>query len=76
MPGEIDGLALACMARKLLPDIDVLVSSGTVTPSLGVLPTGGRFLRKPYSLPDLNAEVAILAEHAFRAHREPAAVQS
>ena len=76
MPGEINGLELACMARKLLPNIDVLVSSGTVTPAPGVLPEGGRFLRKPYNLPDLNAEVSILAEHAFRAGCQPAVALS
>ena len=76
MPGEINGLELACMARKLLPGIGILVSSGTITPGLDVLPAGGRFLRKPYNLPDLNAEVGILAARALQTPQSSVVVHS
>ena len=71
MPGGVNGLELASTAHRLFPNIAILVASGTVTPAPGVLPPGGRFLRKPYNLSDLNAEVGILADHAHYAYHEP-----
>jgi CheY-like chemotaxis protein len=48
MPGSLDGLALATVARGRRPDLKVLVGSGVVRPSNGDLPNAGRFLAKPY----------------------------
>jgi CheY-like chemotaxis protein len=46
MPGSIDGLKLAHAIRNRWPPIKLIVTSGLV--SEPVLPTGGRFFRKPY----------------------------
>lgn len=48
MPGSLDGLALATVARDRRPDLKVLVGSGVVRPGLDELPSDSRFLPKPY----------------------------
>ena len=48
MPGSLDGLALAHLARSHFPRIGVLVASGRGRPSLSDLPSGSRFVPKPY----------------------------
>ncbi len=49
MPGSMDGLKLAAAVRSRWPPIEIIVTSGKVTPSPGSLPARSRFLAKPYS---------------------------
>jgi CheY-like chemotaxis protein len=49
MPGSMDGLKLAAAVRDRWPPIKIVATSGQVKLDVGVLPKGGRFLRKPYS---------------------------
>jgi CheY-like chemotaxis protein len=48
MPGSLDGLALASVARERRPDLKLLIGSGVVRPVQDDLPSNGRFLAKPY----------------------------
>lgn len=48
MPGSLDGLALASVARERRPDLKLLIGSGVVRPVEETLPAEGRFLAKPY----------------------------
>ncbi len=49
LPGEISGLALAGQARKLCPDIPILLTSGYAQPRDLEIPRSGKFLAKPYT---------------------------
>ena len=53
MPGDPDGLGLACEARMRRPTLKIIVTSGRVTPRLEELPDGGMFVSKPYTVKDL-----------------------
>jgi CheY-like chemotaxis protein len=46
MPGPIDGAGVALLMRERRPDMPIVVTSGHGVPS--PLPTGGRFVSKPY----------------------------
>jgi CheY-like chemotaxis protein len=46
MPGPIDGAGVAMLMREQRPDMPIVVTSGHGVPS--PLPTGGRFVAKPY----------------------------
>jgi two-component system, response regulator PdtaR len=48
MPGKMDGLALAREVHDRWPHIGIMVVSGQSIPEKHQLPTGCRFLRKPY----------------------------
>ena len=48
MPGAMDGLALAHHASANWPWIAVLLASGKASPNAHEMPTGSRFLAKPY----------------------------
>ena len=48
MPGTWDGMRLARMIRDRWPPIHLIVTSGIVSPGADDLPSGGRFIRKPY----------------------------
>ena len=48
MPGSMDGLKLAHAIRHRWPPVRVVVTSGRVTVRNEDLPSGGRFLGKPY----------------------------
>jgi CheY-like chemotaxis protein len=48
MPGTLDGLRLARMVRGRWPPIHLIVTSGLLSLNDDELPTGGRFIRKPY----------------------------
>lgn len=48
MPGSMDGLKLAVSVRDRWPPIDIIVTSGAVSPSKEALPIRGRFFPKPY----------------------------
>ncbi len=48
IPGEMDGLALARIARTLHPDAAMLIVSSQTPPPAGALPARARFIAKPY----------------------------
>jgi len=48
MPGSMDGIRLASVVRKRWPPVALIVTSGQTNVPESDLPTGGRFLRKPY----------------------------
>jgi CheY-like chemotaxis protein len=49
MPGSMDGLRLAHAIRGRWPPIKIIATSGRYAVRDGDLPSGGLFLRKPYS---------------------------
>ncbi len=49
MPGDMDGIGLAYHAHTHWPWINLLVASGKARPTAGELPTGCRFMEKPYT---------------------------
>lgn len=49
MPGSMDGLRLVAMVRNRWPPVQIIVTSGKRAMELGSLPTGSRFLAKPYT---------------------------
>lgn len=53
MPGSMDGLKLAHAVRGRWPPIKIVVTSGHYAVPSEDLPSGGRFVRKPYSPADL-----------------------
>jgi CheY-like chemotaxis protein len=57
MPGPIDGVGVAIRVRAERPGMPILVTSGHGAPDL--LPTGGRFVSKPY---DNRKVVTLLSE--------------
>lgn len=48
MPGSMDGLRLARVVRSRWPPVALIVTSGRTKIPENDLPTGGRFLGKPY----------------------------
>jgi CheY-like chemotaxis protein len=50
MPGSMDGLRLARVVRNRWPPVALIVASGHSNVLESDLPTGGRFLSKPYGL--------------------------
>ncbi|MFT8807627.1 response regulator [Gluconobacter sp.] len=48
MPGDMDGVELACVIRERRPEIGLVLTSGTRIQDLGRLPGGTMFLSKPY----------------------------
>ena len=65
MPGRMDGLELAVAARRLRPDLCILIASGKRTPFQDDLPERAVFLSKPYQIPMVTlALAALLAEAA------------
>lgn len=59
MPGSMDGLRLVAVIRDRWPPVALLVTSGQVTPS--ELPSGARFLAKPYGAEQLRSHLEALA---------------
>ena len=57
MPGRLNGIDLACVARERWPHIDLLVMSGRTFPTAEELPNGVEFWRKPYSTDRLISRV-------------------
>ena len=49
MPGSMDGLKLAAAVRGRWPPIKIVAASGRANLSAEDLPSGSRFLTKPYS---------------------------
>lgn len=48
MPGDMNGLELAGMVHTRWPQVALVITSGVVRPD--VLPRGGVFLEKPYTM--------------------------
>lgn len=48
MLGPLDGIKLAWWVRSQRPGVPVIVTSGSATPTDVQIPSGGRFLAKPY----------------------------
>jgi CheY-like chemotaxis protein len=48
MPGSMDGMRLARVVRRRWPPVALIVTSGHTNVLESDLPTGGRFLKKPY----------------------------
>ena len=48
MPGSVDGLKLAHAVRDRWPPVKLIVTSGRSIIPESELPSGGRFVRKPY----------------------------
>jgi len=55
MPGSMDGLRLARVVRNRWPPVALIVTSGQSNVAEAQLPTGGRFLRKPYEAAHVGA---------------------
>lgn len=56
MPG-MNGLDLACEIGRRWPAVHCLLTSGQARPTADRMPTGGRFLPKPYAVGRLGAEI-------------------
>ena len=48
MPGELDGLELAAIARRRRPDLKLIVTSGGTNMTTDDVPDHGVFIPKPY----------------------------
>ena len=48
MPGQLDGLELAKWVAKVRPGVRLILTSGRRQPSRAEMPSGARFLPKPY----------------------------
>ncbi len=49
MPGSLDGLELANIARQKWPHLHIIITSGQRRPAARQLPRDGRFVEKPYA---------------------------
>jgi CheY-like chemotaxis protein len=54
MPGTMNGIRLAHAVRDRWPPIKIIATSGHYGFQEGDLPSGGRFLPKPYTLPQIS----------------------
>lgn len=66
-PGELDGLALAAMAKERWPDIPIVLTSGRVYPPAEALPPGTSFFPKPYDLRAVSELIVELVGKTVRA---------
>ena len=57
MPGSMDGLRLAAAVRNRWPPIKIITASGHVRVGDDDLPSGSRFLPKPYSGREVAAQL-------------------
>lgn len=53
MPGSVDGLALLTFAKRTLPDVPVILSSGHLEPAQAIAAGATDFLGKPYRIMEL-----------------------
>jgi CheY-like chemotaxis protein len=66
MPGGMDGLELAAEARRLRPDLGILIASGKVEPQEDDLPERSFFVSKPYAAPAVALALGVLLAEAPR----------
>jgi CheY-like chemotaxis protein len=64
MPGSMDGLRLAHAVRDRWPPIKIIATSGRYAGRDGDLPSGGLFLRKPYSPAQISTALRDLTAQA------------
>ena len=64
MPGSMNGLALVAAIRDRWPPVALIVTSGQVRPPASALPSGARFVPKPYAPFQLRAEFDALLRSA------------
>ncbi len=57
MPGGLDGMALARIAAAEYGHVRLLIVSGKAVPEVGELPTGARFMTKPYNVAAIVAHI-------------------
>ena len=57
MAGSMDGLRLAAFIRDRWPPVALLITSGKERPFVDDMPTGARFIPKPYSAWQLQEEL-------------------
>ena len=57
MPGTMDGLQLSHRIRDRWPLIDILITSGRFAAKVAQMPTGARFIRKPYTPHEIVAAI-------------------
>jgi two-component system, response regulator PdtaR len=67
MPGPLDGLQLARRVRDAHPDIALVATSGCMAPCEGALPSGSRFVPKPYTAHALMTTIRDLVRPAAAA---------
>ena len=61
MPGSMDGRKLAAVVRNRWPPIKIITASGRMRLGEDELPSGSRFLPKPYSGPEVAVHLRDLA---------------
>lgn len=59
MPGEIDGFALARHVDAHWPHIEIVISSGRMSPSPGDMPEKATFLGKPFDSQTVHSHLAM-----------------
>lgn len=64
MPGSMDGMALAHEARRLDPEIEIIITSGNACPLDGAMPARCRFLPKAYRPEQVGAMLRTLIDPA------------
>lgn len=64
MPGSIDGLRLVAVVRDRWPPVGLLVTSGQSCPPIADLPSGARFVSKPYLSHQLKRHLDALTQPA------------
>jgi CheY-like chemotaxis protein len=62
MPGEMNGVGLAHHTRSNWPWISLLLTSGRACPTAEEMPTGTRFIPKPYDLSDVARHIRELVQ--------------
>ncbi len=62
MPGSMDGLRLAHVVRERWPPVRIVITSGKSRPADTLLPLGGSFMPKPYSVNSVAATLRALMD--------------
>ena len=62
MPGSMDGLRLAAAVRDRWPPVALLITSGQLYPPSSDMPSGARFIPKPYFPLQLKDQLRSLTE--------------
>src|SRR6476660_5172296 len=65
MPGSMDGLKLAAAIRGRWPPIKIVATSGKAKLSADDLPSGSRFLTKPYSAREIVSTLREVTGNSF-----------